>query len=243
MVARNITTNLYMRTAPWVDPVHSHVTYLQMAQYLPVKAFSVWHLIPQFFISTAVPTFAFSGAVVTKLSNSTFPGWGSTANEGTSVKAMNRRKRETDYGLSRDLQDELDTLIPKSMFEEDTVGANSEALLCLKKGGSSTWGKCEEYGLFVRELVDVERQRQGTLTSTEGRPRLKIRTYFAQTDAMIGVKGQSYVEECWRGLDGNEFIDVVDFASITVAGVDHDTLIQSVQTLEMIFAEVKGIWN
>ncbi|CAJ2500424.1 Uu.00g032770.m01.CDS01 [Anthostomella pinea] len=232
----------FMATAPWVDPIHSHMTSIRFLQYIPVPAFSFWNQIPRFFHTKAGPAFASSGAVVKKLSNAvTFSnpsGDGGSPPGDDSQQQRNRQRMETEYGLPRAVQTELDVLVFRSMFEENTLGANSEALQCLRKGPGVTWGKCDDYGVFVADLVVRERERAA---SGDRRAKLKIRAYFAQDDDMIGKKGQQYMEECWRGKEDGDLRDVIDFESTVVEGVDHDTLVYSLETLERIFIEAGGV--
>lgn len=213
---------------------------MQMVRYLPAPAFSIWNRIPQFFLLTAGPALASSGTVVTKFSNALSSG-GVVGGGGQDRSAVeeNQRRLEEGYGLARDVKVELDTLVFKFMFAEDTVAANDEALQCLKKGG--TWGEADDYGKFVKGMADLERRRRmGDAGCIGGKARLKVRAYFAESDAMIGKRGQTYVEECWKGKEDGEFQDVLDFQSMTVAGTDHDSLVQSVKVLERIFVEAGG---
>lgn len=225
---------MYIHVAPWVDPAYSHVTSMQMAQYIPQGAFGVWNKIPRFFILGAGPALASSGAVVSKFSDMfSFSGSGE---QNVSEQEKNRSRIQDVYGLPRGVQSELDSLVMKSMFNESTVGANSEALQCLRKGGEGTWGHCENYEEFVKQLVQLEKGRNGTGESG----RLKVRIYFSETDAMIGKDGQKYMENCWtEDVIGDAF----DFASETVLGVNHDTLVQSVDVLEKIFIDAGGIMS
>ncbi|GMG25285.1 unnamed protein product [Aspergillus oryzae] len=226
------------RIAPWVDPSHSHVTSMQMAQYVPVKAFNVWNLIPKFLLLKAGPAFTSSEAAITKTSNVISSGSGfSSGGENYTELERNRRQIEYEYGLSRDVQAEIDSLIFQFMFEESTVGANSEALQCLRKGSdsSNTWGKCENYEAYVKELVDLEGRRH----RRTGQEKLKVRAYFAGNDSMIGKAGQDYVEECWA-RDTREFKDALDFESRTFTQLEHDSLVQSAEVLKSIFLHVGG---
>lgn len=196
---------------------------MQLAQLVPEKAFIAWHLIPRFMLLTAKPVLASSGAVVTKLQGSVSSG--SSHSRDLSQVERTRERIETEYGLPKDVQAELATLTVRFLFQEQSVGANDEALQCLRKGPRRTWGKCEDYALFVKELADAERRA--------GRARLKIQAYFAEEDSMIGKKGQRYVEECFSRRQ-----DVLDFESITVPGVDHDGLSQCAEVLNSVFREV-----
>jgi hypothetical protein len=199
---------------------------MQMLQYIPTKAFGIWHRIPRFFLSQAAPAFASSGALVKKVTDSFSSN--DTSSQDNSRQEKQRRHIEEVYGVSRDIQAELDNLMFKFMFEESTVGANSEALQCLRKEPDNTWGKCEDYEVFVRDFAALERQR-----GREGTP-LKIQAYFAESDIMIGKKGQTYFEERWCGTN-EEHKDAVEFASTTIPGTDHDTLALSVEVWEPIF--------
>lgn len=210
---------------------------MQLAQYIPASAFSVWHLIPKFFVLKAGPALASSGAVVTKASN-VISGGG----QDDSELETNRQRMETVYHLPRDVQIEIDALVMKKVFEENTVGANSEALQVLKKGPALSWGKCEDYETFVREVVDRERDRRSA-GNNEGIAKLKVAAYFAETDALVGPKGQAYMEECWKGKEEGEFGDVIDFETHTVHGADHDSVMQSAVVLEKLFIAAGGVMN
>lgn len=212
---------------------------MQMARWLPTSAFSLWNRIPEFLLLKAKPAFAPSGTVVTKFSNALSSG-GVVGDGGEDSSALeeNRRRLEEGYGLAKDVQVELDSLVVKFMFAEDTVGANDEALLCLRKGGS--WGEADDHVEFVKEVVDRERRRIGDATGIEGEARLKVRAYFAESDAMIGKRGQTYVEECWKGKEDGEFQGLLDFKSVTIAGTDHDSITQSVKVLERVFVDAGG---
>ncbi|KAK7940772.1 uncharacterized protein PG986_013159 [Apiospora aurea] len=217
--------------APFVHPTHSGLVSLKMAQWLPVRAFSAWHHIPRLVVTKAQPAFASSGAVLSKATNAILGKADITNDEGHSSSRRLAKK----YGMDGGLQEELDELIPKTMFEGQTVGADSEVLQCLKKGASGTWGKCDDYPTFIRDLAELERSRG----LGEGRPRIKIRVYFAETDALIGKRGQSYFEECWAGKDG-EFEDCIDFAAESVDKTDHDSVPRKLRILEAIFHEAGG---
>ncbi|KAM0263179.1 hypothetical protein ACHAQJ_001334 [Trichoderma viride] len=214
----------YKASAPWVDPAYSKVKTWQMAQYIPAQAFGIWHHI--------TPALATSGTIVTKASNLF-----SSSNGNSTGQERNRQKLAVEYGLPKDLQVQLELLLSKRIFQENTVGADSEALQCLRKGEGWSWGECDNYGDFVKTLVRTERQKQQSDSNTGGNTKLKIRAYFAENDAMIGSGGQQYIENCWGE---NTFSDVLDFDSIMMVGTDHDSVLQSIEVLEKLFAEVGG---
>lgn len=199
---------------------------MQMLQYLPTSIFGIWHHIPKFASA--------GGAAFQKFSQMLPSSSGLNAAETTSLE-RNRQKIESEYGLTVKLQKELQILAPKSTFSENTVGADSEALLCLRKGPAGLWGECEDYALFVRNLAELEKRRRVDEGGNGDREKLRICAYFAESDALIGKRGQSYMEDCWRGAGEGEFQDVLTFTTATISGTDHDSLVQSVEVLEQIF--------
>lgn len=208
--------------APWVDPTHSRVTAMQIAQYIPTKAFAAWHHIPRFFVLRASPVLALSGSLVRHMS----PLSGRSAAEELSFVEANWRRVERDYGIPYEEQVALARLTLRFMYAEDTVGANSEALQCLRKEEGNNWGVCSDYAACAQMLAADEASREGPAI---------VRTYFAMKDALVGSRGQTYFEQCWQAAE----LDGIDFVSKTIEGSDHDTLSQSVEVWEEIFSLVK----
>ncbi|EAW09560.1 alpha/beta fold hydrolase [Aspergillus clavatus NRRL 1] len=204
--------------APWVDPAHSHVMAMQMAQYVPTKAFAVWHHIPRFFITQASPMLASSGALVRQISSN-----GNQTAEDRSFLDAQWRRVERDYGVPHEEQAEFARLALSYMFAENTVGGNSEALQCLRKDGVD-WGVCSDYARCAQMLAAREQSTGVT-----------VRTYFATKDALVGNKGQKYFEECWQAPG----MEAINFVSTTVKDTDHDTLVQSIGVWEEIFSSLR----
>lgn len=197
---------------------------MQMAQYVPAKAFTLWHHIPRFVVTQVSPVLASSGALMRRMSMSSGVST-SQAEEDASFLDANWRRVERDYGAPREESAELARLSARFMFAENTVGANSEALQCLRKGEGSDWGVCEDYASCAKTLAGREQARDD---------RVSVRAYFAEKDAMVGSRGQQYFEQCWQapGAEG------VTFVTKKVDGTDHDTLAQSVEVWEEIFSLV-----
>ncbi|KAI3390694.1 hypothetical protein diail_8863 [Diaporthe ilicicola] len=203
---------------------------MQLAQNLPTSVFGIWHHMPK--------VVSAGGTAFNKITSLLPSSSGVNASESPPLE-RNRQRIESEYGLPLKLQKELQTRTLKSMLSENMVGADSEALCCLRKGPAGLWGDCEDYALFVRKLAELERSRR----SDEGggsREKLNITTYFAETDAMIGKRGQSYMEGCWKGSGGDEFQDVLKFTTTTVRETDHDSVVQSVEVLKQIFLSAGG---
>lgn len=192
------------------------MTSIQILQYIPTKAFSVWHHIPRFFVTQASPVLASSGTLMRSLSPKT------SEEEDRTFLDANWRRLERDYGVPRKDAAELSSLVGRYMFMENTVGANNEALQCLRKGDGGNWGVCSDYAKFVQELMVNEQDGA------------KIRVYHAAKDALVGPRGQKYFDECWD-VCGSE----ISFVSRTVEGTDHDTVSQAVEVWEEIFSLVK----
>lgn len=203
---------------------------MQMAQVLPTSVFGIWHHMPK--IASA------SGAAFDKISKILPSSSGLNAAE-TAPLERNRQRIESEYGLPLELQKELSSQTLKTMLGENMVGADSEALCCLRKGPAGLWGECDDYTVFVKKLAEIERSRLADQAGVNGE-KLRIRAYFAETDAMIGKKGQSYMEGCWKGNEGDEFQDVLDFTTTTVKETDHDSVVQSVEVLKQIFLSAGG---
>ncbi|KAG6356066.1 hypothetical protein INS49_015451 [Diaporthe citri] len=203
---------------------------LQMAKNLPTSIFGAWHHMPK--IVSA------GGTAFNKISKLLPSSSGVNAAE-TPPLERNRQRIERDYGLPVELQKELQTLTLKAIFSESMVGADSEALCCLRKGPAGLWADCDDYALFVRKLAELERGRRAE-DGGDNREKLRISAYFAETDSMIGKRGQSYMEDCWKGSGEGEFQDVLDFTTTTVRETDHDSVVQSVEVLEQIFLDAGG---
>jgi hypothetical protein len=205
---------------------------MQLAQYIPQPAFKLWHHIPRFFVMQAMPVLAYSGAAMRKISA---PSTGLISSSSQSQEEADRTfleanyaRVEREYGIPAKDQEELSRLAVNYMFSENTVGANSEALQCLRKGEGREWGVVDDYDSSIQAFVQGERERAPDQVE---QVQSRIRVYRAATDAMVGRKGQEYFEGCWRGAG-----EGVDFDSRRVEGTDHDTVSQAAEVWEEIFA-------
>ncbi|EED23088.1 conserved hypothetical protein [Talaromyces stipitatus ATCC 10500] len=214
--------------APWVDPAHSHKAALQLARFIPTKAFSYWNQIPRFFQTS--PVISFSGTVISSIKDKL------PSNSGGDSVSYHKRQRliEQEYGMAKDVQIELEKNITRFLFKENTVGANEETLQCLRKG--APWGVCDDYEEFVKSFVERERERRSELGESSTPEKLKIRAYFAESDVMIGKTGQKYFENCFEGYE-----DVLSFESSTMPDEDHDSLCSCPEVLARIFQERSSI--
>ena len=220
-------------------------------QWIPAPAFAVWNRIPQFVQTTAQGPLAFSGAALESL-RTLVPGRGSHDDEASMAPSRARARRAAQrlasvYGVPDDAAAaaSLNAATGRAVFGEDTRGANDEARLCLKKGPPGLWGACEDYAAFVRALAAQERERrrdQQEAAPPVPPPKLRVRVFFAASDAMSGASGQAYMEACWQDArPGGALADALQAETATVADTDHDGVAGDLATLESIFAAAGGV--
>ncbi|KAJ5278716.1 hypothetical protein N7478_004088 [Penicillium angulare] len=206
------------RIDAWIDILPRLLRYLDIQ-----RAFSLWHHIPRFFVKKASPVLASSGALLRSIGPST------SDEEDRTFLDANWRRLERDYGVPRKEAAELTNLVGQYIFTENTVGANSEALQCVRKGDGRNWGVCSDYAVCARELVERE-QKQGQLEGASAGG-ARIWAYHSTKDAMVGSRGPKYFDGCWD-VSGSKST----FVSRTVEGTDHDTVCQAVEVWEEIFS-------
>lgn len=207
--------------------------------------------------TTAQGPLAFSGAALESL-RTLVPGRSSHDDEASMAPSRARAHRHAQrlasvYGVPVDAAAAaaLATATGRALFTEDTRGANDEARLCLKKGPPGLWGACDDYAAFVRDLATQERERrrnqQGapqpqSQPQSQPPPKLRVRVFFAASDAMSGPSGQAYMEACWQDArPGGALADVLQVETATVADTDHDEVAGDLATLESIFAAAGGV--
>jgi pimeloyl-ACP methyl ester carboxylesterase len=224
--------------APWVHPAHSKVNLMSLASHLPDSLIAnYWNKLSHFLAITAAPVFESSSGVLSAFA-ATSSNLMPRSKDKEKLKKIDREEEDKVYqkafGMTREEHEMTFKLIVKYIFAEDTTGANHEALLCLKKGGvagTSMWGICEDYGAFVPALADVWKNRSDPGT------RLKVEAYFAESDMMIGQKGQNYFEECWNEENCG---DAIAFEAISTIGTDHDSVGDPMNgAIERIIREAK----
>ncbi|KAH6670447.1 Alpha/Beta hydrolase protein [Halenospora varia] len=195
--------------APWVHQSHSSVSMLQAASYLPNPLLNHWDTLTSFIMNTAVPTFAASGGALSFITSL----WGSKKNGEDQAK-----KVYEGYGLTLEEKEELNKLVFKYLFAENTKGGNEEARLCLKSVvGECDWDACDSYPSFVKNISETWKSRV-----EEGMPKLRLKVLFAEEDMMIGVKGRKYFQECFSQEKCGEGIEV---SCTLTEGTDHESLV------------------
>ncbi|KAK4547187.1 hypothetical protein LTR36_001408 [Oleoguttula mirabilis] len=209
--------------APWVHNEHSHVTLLTLASKIPAGLFSSWNGIVRLVQTRVAPTASWSGGILSSAANLF------RAETGTIHSA--ELSPGDKYGVSEEVGECIDKLQLNWLLAESTTAGNDEALLCLKKAGAN-WGVCEDYEDYVRRLAEQERRLKH-----EGTANLKIDTFFAASDVMIGQGGQQYFERCWRE---GEVADAIDFGSTILPETDHDSALADLKkgALKQVFERI-----
>lgn len=118
----------------------------------------------------------------------------------------------------------LDAQVMRCLFAESTKGGNDEARLCLKSVPRASWDAAESYPALVAALnrAHSAAAQNAEADGAVSRETLKVKLVFGETDAMIGVKGRRYFEECWAEEKVGAGIEV-EVAEIK--GGDHDSVV------------------
>lgn len=214
--------------SPWVHQDLSSTTFLQIASILPDSVLNHWSPVVNFIVNNATPTIASSGGAFTACRSSFFAP-GITA--ATQREAVEQSYREG-YGVSIETKKEMESLLLKWAFLEDTQGINDEARLCLKKTEDCSWGACEDYQEMVKSLVEMWTQRvEGNQSAI-----LEVKIHLAEEDMMIGEKGKEYFRKCWTS---ENWIAGIKVTCEQLEGTDHDTVLDPLKSLQEIARTAK----
>lgn len=200
-------------------------------QALPAFSFTAWNKLANFFVTKASVVTGASSGLLINLTRAIAPGTNEPSKSEKNMKTI-----EAKYGCSVEFQDQLGEAMAQAMFGEETVGANREALNCLKKGPEGLWGEAEDMRLLVSKLAAREKE-----TQRQSQEKLLVRIFFAESDVMTGKQGQDYFESCWTGQEGGcsreEFFNV---KATKADGSDHDSVLQVAESLEELFLSVSA---
>jgi hypothetical protein len=189
---------------------------------LPNSLLNHWDDTIALMINKASPAFGASSGAITGFSR--MFGWGKKIDE-----EEEERKCMEHFGMELRVKKEAERLVFKYAFEENTKGANDEARLCLKSTEGTGWDAAESYPDLVANLKAVWEEKVRNESA-----KLKVKIVFAEEDAMIGVKGRKYFEDCWMQERCGDMIEV---ECGEVKGTDHDSVLDlSKGILEEIFA-------
>jgi hypothetical protein len=215
--------------SPWVHQSHSSVSFLTLASRLPTTLLNHWNKIMSFVVNTVQPTFAVSGGAFT-LATSAFKD---------KVAAKKQKEEEASkclngYGWPLDVKEEVDKAVFKYGFAENSIGANDEARLCLKSVSGVSWDACDDYEKCVKDLAEAWDKR----VSEGGKP-LRVDIFLPEEDMMVGNKGMTYFENCWKEENCGKGMKV---QCVRLKGTDHETTTNaSNEGIGKMISVVKGL--
>lgn len=222
--------------APWVHPEHTGVRHLQAAEMLPAGMIGKFSSLAQFVngsithvtgMSIGLSNIMASGISASQ-SQSVAPGA-----QRPSEPQVDERSTQSNLSSGVDMNDasvikELRNLIPTFLFAEGVEGAGQDAQLCLRKPRSIPWchpsKHWNDFDDAVRQLCNIIREES---TSNEVRRAWRIEAFHAESDSMVGKKGQAWFNGCWEG-DGAanfELSGALDYSSRIVNRSDHDFIL------------------
>jgi len=206
------------------------MSFLLAASKLPDFMLNHWSMLTGFMINSLLPGLATSSrafAAVGSWFSSSTGSLGSSISATTTtresqvteeaVQAFEERRCYEAFGISPAVKAELDKLVMRYAFAEECSGGNDEARLCLKSLSSISWGALESYPSYITALKEVWEKRV-----REGGAKLTVRVLLAEEDAMIGEKGEKYLQDCWTKSNVGEGVDV---EVITLDATDHDSVL------------------
>lgn len=226
---------------PWVHPEHSGVALLSTAKLLPSSWISRFTSIQSFVINNVNPTIGFSSTILSGISSAILPKKKATPSEKEVEEENAKIKR---YGMNKKERDLLDKYGFQRALSEGIDGINEEALLCLKKTAPGTEGKpvswdvAEDFDVFVKSLAIRERERLFQLSNQQAeRHRLKVDTFFAESDFMVGKKGDRYFRDCWNK---DAYKDAIEWEAIVLDETTHDSVMEVWRPgIERLFDQTK----
>ncbi|MCJ1381608.1 hypothetical protein MMC17_004719 [Xylographa soralifera] len=197
--------------APWVHPSHSgSLTALSL---VPEGMLSKWPSIAKFMNTKVAPMFMFSGQIVNSITRSTLPD------------AQLESPGQGDYDPElKIIFPELERLVPKLFMEENMSGGADEAFFSLKRGDKWTWGLFADIDEAVSMVVSQERGLVLAADSSQNgfrQEKLRIEVFFAESDLMIGKKGQEWFSQCWQSQN---ITDVISYTDEMVPNSSHETI-------------------
>lgn len=215
--------------APWVSPEHTGISYLSLSSYMPSKVIGGFDSIVRFIASNVVPTVQFSSGILS--------GPSAASNDPRNALCYEFR------GVSAAEAKAQSDVIKKSLFSEDTSGANDECLLLLKKKEAGPWGACESYQDYPGKLeAKLSEYFASQPFSTQQSPdlsapatsasqqRLAVKVFWAESDLLVGKKGAAYFGTCFKkftqeGLGSGADGTVLLYDSEVLPKTDHDTVL------------------
>ncbi|KAI9739349.1 MAG: hypothetical protein M1834_007562 [Cirrosporium novae-zelandiae] len=209
--------------SPWVHYDHSGVGFLRLAGMLPENFVGKFDSINRFVLRNINPALQFSAGPISASMTGARPALPS--DEARAYTAADKEERE--------YKETLSALVMDNLFAESTLGANDEALLCLK-AREGLWNAFEDEDDAILKIAKQEQKRQ-----QEGHVELEVRVFFPEKDVLCSHKGQGWFDSCWREEEVRKYLD---YRSEWVAGADHDSVVDLEKgVVQRVFKGVSGV--
>lgn len=225
--------------APWVHPKHTGLVHLQAAEMLPAGVIGQFSSLAKFVNGNILPLVGMSSGIGSAIASGikgSLPQSVAPRVQTLAPQHPGDQRGESSDLAGVDLNDgkvvkELQSLIPTFLFAENVDGAGQDTQLCLRKPRSIPWCTASQHWEDVDDAVHQIRTAINTGNSRCRTTRtLRTDTFHAETDSMVGEKGQVWFDGCWKGGEGtsSQHEPSISYKRQRVAGSDHDFLLDPV---------------
>ena len=104
-------------------------------------------------------------------------------------------------------------------FSEKFKGMSEDLLLCLRRKGITSWGSFSDYDEAIKLLQDQETRLLALDYQGRKRSRLRVETFLAGQDSLIGKKGATWFDKLWEGQE-----EWVEYDSEIIEGFEHNQI-------------------
>ena len=170
----------------------------------------------------------------------------SESTQTAQVQVPSNENSELDFDFRRGCEDHAcsgscidSSLYLDCMFAENSIGVGDDLLLCLKRKGVASWGLFLDY----QEAIELLRLQETELLAKQSPDKqiskLKVKTFFAQEDSLIGDRGAAWFENLWMGQE-----EWVEYHSESKEGLGHDEIpAKQSGCMEWIMQEIAKNWG
>lgn len=216
--------------APWVHPEHTRIRHLQAAEMLPAGLIGKFSSLAQFINGTMTPLTGMSAGLSNIVASSVM-----ASRPQSIAPEAQRPSNGSNLSFGIDLSDanvirELRELIPIFLFAEKVDGVGHDTQLCLRKPRSIPWCTSSQDWNDFDDAVQQLRNIIGEDDRNEERRAWSVDAFHAETDSMVGTKGQAWFDQCWVGNRTAiaEDQDGFSYYHQTVKKADHDFILDPV---------------
>ena len=226
---------------PWVHPEHTGVKHLQAVEMLPASMIGKFSSLARFVNEKLVPLVGMSTGLSSTVANSVKTSLPHTIPPGVPVSLEphtggRREQRDIEGEQSLDLNDsnvvkELGNLVPTFLFAEENAGVGQDTQLCLRKPRSIPWSTLavpwKDFDDAVRAFERLRGATGQDNRMSEATKTLRVDVFHAETDSLVGHKGQEWFDSCWKRDEdaASGSLSPFEYYSQTVKGSDHDSIL------------------